>query len=73
MLYKVGVVREDLLPNNEIEKAIKQEFGSNPIEFTTKLEIMRIIEKSDEDVLLLCLLHFLFSSTILSIFFSFFF
>lgn len=52
--YDVGVVREDLLPDKEIENAIKQEFGSNAIKFTTKLDIMRIIEKSDEDIMLLC-------------------
>ena len=53
-LYNIGIVREDLLPDKEIERAIKQEFGSNAIKFTTKLEIVRIIEKSDEDIMLLC-------------------
>lgn len=57
-LYNIGVVREDLLPDKEIERKIKQKFGSNPIKFTTNIEIIRIIEKSDEDIMLLCQHYF---------------
>ncbi len=56
VVYKILVVREESLSDlhdKEIEKAIEHEFGSNAITFTAKREIMRIIEKSDEDVLLL--------------------
>ncbi len=53
-LYKILVFRDDLLPNREIENEIKQKFGSNPINFTSKREIIRIVEKMGEDIMLLC-------------------